>query len=111
MYVYSLYLALTLYSLYGNGENEEMLGVYFKQGGKRDKIFLATKFGYTITDGKLGINSTAAYARQACEASMKRMGIDCIDLCKCPEPPLFAIASLTAGPHSLPPPGQPRDAH
>ncbi|KAF2470427.1 putative aldo/keto reductase [Lindgomyces ingoldianus] len=63
------------------GGNEELLGKWFKHSGKRDSIFLATKFGI-LMDGMQfkGINSSSEYCRQQCEASLKKLGTDRIDL-------------------------------
>lgn len=73
---------LTFRSIYG--DSEEMLGRWFKRTGKRDEIFLTSKFGI-VMDAKFqfkGINSSAEYCRQECEASLKKLGTDCIDLCE-----------------------------
>jgi aryl-alcohol dehydrogenase-like predicted oxidoreductase len=65
--------------MYGWGHNEELLGKALK--GKRDKAIVATKFGQTKSaDGKQGVDGSPAYVQKACEASLKRMGIDGIDL-------------------------------
>ncbi len=66
--------------MYGVGANEELLGRALK--GKRDHAFLATKFGNVrAKDGTyLGINGKPEYVRAACDASLKRLGIDTIDL-------------------------------
>ena len=66
--------------MYGVGHNEKLVGEALK--GKRDKVFLATKFGNVRgTDGSfLGVNGRPEYVRSACEASLKRLGIDTIDL-------------------------------
>ncbi|MBL6447679.1 aldo/keto reductase [Fulvivirga sp. 29W222] len=66
--------------MYGSGHNEELLGKALK--GKFDKITLATKFANMRgPNGEfLGINGKPEYVRQACEASLKRLGIDTIDL-------------------------------
>jgi len=66
--------------MYGVGRNEELIGKAIK--GKRDKIILATKFGNVRgKDGSfLGINGKPEYVKQACDASLKRLGIDVIDL-------------------------------
>ncbi|RLM00061.1 hypothetical protein CFD26_103030 [Aspergillus turcosus] len=62
------------------GDNEELLGKWFRRTGKRDQIFLATKFGF-VQGGKLHeINSSAAYCKKACDESLKRLGVDSIDL-------------------------------
>ncbi|KAL0547327.1 hypothetical protein IC582_017257 [Cucumis melo] len=50
------------------------------QPGLRDKVQLATKFGIQFLDGKFQINGEPAYVRAACEGSLKRLGVDCIDL-------------------------------
>ena len=66
--------------MYGIGANEELLGRALK--GKRESAFLATKFGNVrAKDGAyLGINGKPEYVRAACDASLKRLGIDTIDL-------------------------------
>jgi aryl-alcohol dehydrogenase-like predicted oxidoreductase len=48
--------------------------------GIRDKVQLATKFGISYADGKREIRGDPAYVRAACEASLKRLDVDCIDL-------------------------------
>jgi len=66
--------------MYGVGKNEELVGKALK--GKRDKIVLATKFGNVRgKDGSfLGVNGKPEYIQQAVEASLKRLGVDVIDL-------------------------------
>jgi len=65
--------------MYGWGHNEELLGKALK--GKRDQAIVATKFGQTKgADGKQGIDGSPAYVQKACEASLKRLGIETIDL-------------------------------
>ncbi|KAL2797988.1 NADP-dependent oxidoreductase domain-containing protein [Aspergillus keveii] len=64
--------------LYGN--NEEILGKWFKRTAKRDEIFLATKFGFVPGSKTYAADSSAAYCKQACDASLKRLGVDSIDL-------------------------------
>lgn len=46
----------------------------------REKVELATKFGVSVADGKREIRGDPAYVRAACEASLNRLGVDCIDL-------------------------------
>ncbi|KAF9566054.1 Aldo/keto reductase [Agrocybe pediades] len=58
------------------GDSEDLLGKWFKRTGKRNEIFLATKFG--ITSG--APNGKPEYVREACEKSLKRLGVDTIDL-------------------------------
>ncbi|KAK3414616.1 hypothetical protein EUGRSUZ_H00473 [Eucalyptus grandis] len=65
--------------VYGPHTNEILLGKALK-GGVRQKVELATKFGVRFADGKREIQGDPAYVRAACEASLKRLDIDCIDL-------------------------------
>lgn len=65
--------------VYGPHTNEELVGAAIK--GKRDKLVIATKFGFRFEGMKLtGVDGSAANARAAVEGSLKRLGIDCIDL-------------------------------
>jgi aryl-alcohol dehydrogenase-like predicted oxidoreductase len=67
--------------VYGYGDNEILVGKAIR--GIRDKVFLATKFGIVRdkTNAALrGVNGTSAYVRASCEASLKRLGVDTIDL-------------------------------
>jgi aryl-alcohol dehydrogenase-like predicted oxidoreductase len=66
--------------MYGVGRNEELVGRAIK--GARNRVIVATKFGNMRgADGSfLGINGKPDYVRQACEASLKRLQIDVIDL-------------------------------
>ena len=65
---------------YGPGKNEELVGKAIK--GKRDKVFLATKFGNVRgPNGEwMGLSGKPEYVRSACEASLKRLNVDVIDL-------------------------------
>jgi aryl-alcohol dehydrogenase-like predicted oxidoreductase len=65
---------------YAGGKNEELLARAIK--GKRDRLFIATKFGNIRGPGgeRGGTNSSPDYVPVACEASLKRLGIDVIDL-------------------------------
>ncbi|KAI9119452.1 hypothetical protein K1719_009328 [Acacia pycnantha] len=65
--------------IYGPHTNEILLGKALK-GGVREKVELATKFGIIFADGKREIRGDPAYVRAACEASLKRLEVDCIDL-------------------------------
>ncbi|XP_044484180.1 perakine reductase-like [Mangifera indica] len=67
--------------LYGDDhDNEIMVGKALKQL-PRDKIRLATKFGCFKTEGgQIGVKGTPAYVRQCCEASLKQLDVDYIDL-------------------------------
>jgi aryl-alcohol dehydrogenase-like predicted oxidoreductase len=66
--------------MYGPFTNEELVGRAIKD--RRDDVVLATKFGNVRSaDGKfLGVNGRPEYVRQACDASLKRLGVDTIDL-------------------------------
>jgi len=65
--------------MYGWGHNEELLGKALK--GRRDKVVLATKFGnLRKPDGTPGVNGKPEYVPQACDASLRRLGVDTIDL-------------------------------
>ncbi|HEX3901600.1 MAG TPA: aldo/keto reductase [Polyangia bacterium] len=66
--------------IYGPFTNEVLVGRALR--GRRDGAVLATKFGNVrAADGKfLGINGRPEYVRQACDASLKRLGVDHIDL-------------------------------
>jgi aryl-alcohol dehydrogenase-like predicted oxidoreductase len=66
--------------MYGSGKNEELVGRAIKD--RRDKVVLATKFG-NMRGPKgefLGVNGRPEYVKQACETSLKRLGVDVIDL-------------------------------
>lgn len=66
--------------MYGVGRNEELVGRAIK--GRRNDVILATKFGNVrAADGAMhGINGRPEYVKQACEASLLRLGVDHIDL-------------------------------
>lgn len=66
--------------MYGVGRNEELVGRAIK--GRRDEVVLATKFGNVRgEDGSFrGINGRPEYVKAACEASLRRLGVDYIDL-------------------------------
>jgi len=66
--------------MYGVGRNEELLGRALK--GRRNQVVLATKFGNQRSpDGQfLGVNGKPEYVRRSCDASLKRLGVEMIDL-------------------------------
>ena len=66
--------------MYGVGENEELVGRAI--AGRRDQIVLATKFANMRgPNGEfLGVNGRPDYVRQSCEASLRRLGVEVIDL-------------------------------
>ena len=66
--------------MYGWGQGEELLGRALK--GKRDKAFVTTKFGQVKNPSGGGnlVNGRPEYVKEACDASLKRLGVDVIDL-------------------------------
>ncbi|KAF9688327.1 hypothetical protein SADUNF_Sadunf02G0186000 [Salix dunnii] len=66
--------------IYGPHTNEILLGKALKVGGLRERAEVATKFGVSFKDGKGEVRGDPAYVRAACEASLKRLQLDCIDL-------------------------------
>ena len=66
--------------MYGVGRNEELVGKAIRD--RRDDVFLATKFGNVRgANGEfLGVRGDPQYVRSACEASLKRLGVEFIDL-------------------------------
>jgi aryl-alcohol dehydrogenase-like predicted oxidoreductase len=66
--------------MYGVGKNEELVGRAIR--GRRDQVILATKFGNVRgPNGEfLGVNGRPEFVRQACEASLRRLGVQHIDL-------------------------------
>src|SRR5271168_932698 len=66
---------------YGIGDNEELIGKTIR--GRRDEVFLATKFANIRTKAepnRWSLSGKPEYVRQACDASLKRLGVDHIDL-------------------------------
>jgi len=65
--------------VYGPYTNEEIVGEALRP--MRDRVVIATKFGFNIVDGKMaGVNSRPEQIRKAAEGSLKRLGVDVIDL-------------------------------
>ena len=67
--------------MYGHGHNEELLGRFIRN--RREDLVIATKFGLVRKEKgayERTIDNSPAYLRIACEASLKRLGADCIDL-------------------------------
>ncbi|KAJ9126789.1 hypothetical protein QFC24_001821 [Naganishia onofrii] len=65
------------------GDSEDLVGKWFARTGKRNDIFLATKFANVTRDGQWAVDSSPEYCKEACAKSLKRLGIDCIDLYYC----------------------------
>lgn len=69
----------------GYGDSEDLVGKWFKlHPERRDDIFLCTKFGvgWKLEDGKIAfvLDSSPEACKAACEKSLERLGVDCIDL-------------------------------
>ena len=66
--------------MYGPHTNEELVGKAIE--GKRDQVILATKFGIVRSEApnQRGINGSPEYVKSSCEGSLKRLGVDTIDL-------------------------------
>jgi aryl-alcohol dehydrogenase-like predicted oxidoreductase len=66
--------------MYGSGENEKLLSKVLKD--RRDEVVLATKFGNVRGPGGsfVGINGRPEYVKEACDASLERLGVEQIDL-------------------------------
>lgn len=66
--------------MYGQGDNEELVGRAIAD--RRDRVILATKFGILRGENASfrGFNGSPEYVHQACDASLKRLGVDTIDL-------------------------------
>ncbi|KAI0786603.1 NADP-dependent oxidoreductase domain-containing protein [Abortiporus biennis] len=61
------------------GDNEEIIGQWFKRSGKRNEIFLATKFGFFFQEDRV-INGSPEYVKAAIDKSLKKLGVDYVDL-------------------------------
>lgn len=65
--------------IYGPFENEKLVGRALKD--RRDRAIIATKFGFSIKDGRpVGTDSRPEHVKEACDASLARLGVDYIDL-------------------------------
>jgi len=67
--------------LYGNGRNEELVGRFIRRAG-RSRVMVATKFGSipAPAGGLPGVDNSPAHIRAACEASLRRLQVDAIDV-------------------------------
>jgi aryl-alcohol dehydrogenase-like predicted oxidoreductase len=63
---------------YGRGHNEELIGRTIR--GRRDQVFVATKFAYIRNGDAWSISGKPDFVKAACDASLKRLGVDHIDL-------------------------------
>lgn len=64
-------------------DSEDLIGKWFKRTGKREDIFLATKFAISVRDGVISARNDPEYVKEACEKSLKRLGVDSINLYYC----------------------------
>ncbi len=66
-------------------DNEDLIGKWFKQNPeKREEIFLCTKFAGIVTEqGEMSVRSDPEYVKEACAKSLKRLGVESIDLYYC----------------------------
>jgi len=60
-------------------DNEELIGKWLKRTGKRNDIFIATKFGFYYKNGRV-VNGDPEYVREATANSLKKLGVSTIDL-------------------------------
>ncbi|WP_281289693.1 aldo/keto reductase [Streptomyces piniterrae] len=68
---------------YGRGANEELIGDWLRDRGRRADVFLATKFGlrHDAASGRVGdVDTSPEYVPVACDASLRRLGVEHIDL-------------------------------
>ena len=81
--VYGAALIATATNVRGFGHNEQLIGAAIQ--GRRDNVVLATKFGVKVNDARNGIvlDGRPEYVAAACEASLRRLGTDVIDLYYC----------------------------
>lgn len=92
--------------------SEERVGAWFKKTGKRDDIFLATKFAIGHDGQGYVMRNDPAYVKEACARSLAKLGVDTIDLYYCHrvdkktpiEHTIKAMAELKAYVASTPPP-------
>lgn len=86
---------------YGFGHNEELIGRFLRES--RARVALATKFGIVRNAGSYErrIDNSPGYIAQACEASLRRLGVDTIDLYYChrrnPDVPIEDVVGAMAG--------------
>src|SRR3712207_2669971 len=66
--------------VYTHGAAEEIVGGWLARSGRRDELVIATKARFRMGDGADDEGIGRAYLRRACEASLRRLGVDAIDL-------------------------------
>ncbi|KAI0063908.1 Aldo/keto reductase [Artomyces pyxidatus] len=77
-------------------DSEDLIGKWFKRTGKRDEIFLATKFGIGSPSGK-PVDGSPEYVRQAFEKSVRRLGVEKVDLYYLHRPDVTVPIEVTVG--------------
>ena len=103
----ALALGITLFDsadTYGLGHNERLLGRFLQRvtPSQRAQLVIATKFGIVRAEGtyERRIDNSPEYIRSACEASLQRLGVDCIDLYYChrrnPDVPIEDMVGVMA---------------
>src|SRR5262249_50060555 len=65
---------------YSGGESERILGKVLKGAARREDIVIATKVGYSVSPGPNGLGYSRKHIIEAAENSLKRLGVDYIDL-------------------------------
>ncbi|PKK55545.1 Aldo/keto reductase [Rhizophagus irregularis] len=76
---YRFFLKKNVKDLYGSGANEILLSKVLKE--RRNEVFICTKFAFSRgPNGEFKISGKPEYIRQACDNSLKRLGVNCIDL-------------------------------
>ncbi|KAF7793540.1 hypothetical protein EIP86_004654 [Pleurotus ostreatoroseus] len=78
------------------GDSEDIIGKWFKKTGKRNEVFLATKFGFTRNPERF-VNGEPEYAKKCIEESLRRLGVDYIDLYYLHRPDPLVPIELTIG--------------
>ena len=76
-------LGVTLWDtsdVYGPHTNEQLIGKWFKETGRRKEIFLCSKFGNLRVNGQPAVRGDKEYVHEACKASLERLNTDHIDL-------------------------------
>jgi aryl-alcohol dehydrogenase-like predicted oxidoreductase len=64
--------------VYGDGHNEQLVGSAI--AGRREEVVLATKFGLVFENGRMGIDGSRAHVQRAIDASLRRLGVEHVDL-------------------------------
>lgn len=79
------------------GESERVIGEALRRNGKRDQVLIATKFHYPVGPGPNDRGNTRLHIMRAVEASLRRLGTDCIDLYQSHRPDMDVPLEETLG--------------